>query len=258
LFVLNDQGPFPVSNSIFAVLRMFRTFVCLLLIAGPAWADDPVPIPAKAVLIVSKGISGDGTQKSPFVFRQGVKGRIELKTAAVKVAWNLDDCPAGDDPTEINSGEKGILFATLEPGTYHAIAACQDGESLTVVHAWFAIQGAGPPPPPEADLSRRLRAALVGADAKTDALKLSKACAGVADAFEATPPVTQGELVAAWKAAITAVQWPPGKYPDMPDVIRLAMPPAEDKSPVTTEQRTAVVNNLRTLAATATLIAGGK
>lgn len=225
-------------------------------------ADEPPPVPIgplKAALSVSKGVPGDGTHKSPFVFRQGVKGRIEMKSdAAGNVVWNLDDCPAGDDPTEITTGGRGILFATVEPGVYHAMAACQDGTSILIIHAWFEIKGSGPAPPPEADLSKRLRAALTGPDAKADALKLAKICQGVADSFSAATPGTAGEVVAAWKAAYQAVSWPGGKYPDIPEVIRVAIPPVDEKTKLTADQLAAIISNLRTLAATADLIAGGK
>lgn len=218
------------------------TFVLLPLFAALK-ADDPTPAPP--AITASKEVTGTGKRSDPFVFDASTKCILKLATAAADpVKWDVEDAPASSEVIG-----NAVIFALSEPGDYVVIAhgpACY-------AKAWFTIKGPNGPPGPSNQLAVKLKAVLVGADAKADAAKLAGMCAATADAIEAGKFKTMGDLVAAWKAVQAANQWPAGKYPGLPDVIRLAMPPADETATIDP----AIGPNLRTIEKTARGMANG-
>ena len=137
--------------------------------------------------------------------------------------------------------------------------------------------GAGPRPPPdpvdpepekpiepepekpiESALAKQLRSALVGTSAKIDAAKLQGMTSALADALEAGQFATHGKMLEAWKASQASTQWPEGRYPAMPDIMREVIPTVEVTVPIDAAAKTLILANLRDLEATSKLISEGK
>lgn len=235
-------------------------FLCLGM-CGMVLADDPIkPVPTAGQINAPASVTGKGTRDAPYVFSLGSKGDLRLATATEKVKWILDDAPA---ETEILQDGKRLWFPTDVPGQYLAFAAWGTPDAPEGARVWFEIKGPnGPPgpPPPVNTIAAKLKTILVGPDAKADANKLAGLSGAVAAALEAGQFKTMGELNVAWKAGQAASQWPPGKYPGMPELTRLAVPVADETNgpvPIDAEKRTAFVSNLRVIEKTARAIADG-
>jgi hypothetical protein len=212
-----------------------------------AFADDPQPTPAPVpavmpAVIAGKDVTGTGKRADPFVFDQSTKCVLRLIGTAADVRWTMDDAPP-----DIEVIGNAMVFSLASPGEYVVFASWDDG----AVVAWLKIKG--PNGPPVDDLASKLKAALTGPDAKQDAAKLSGMCAAMADAIQAGKLKTMADWDVAWKLAQQTNMWPAGKYPAMPDIIRLAIPPAEETLPIPP----ATVPNLRVIEKTARAISNG-
>lgn len=237
---------------------LFAAFLCLC-IGGVVYPDEPLKPLAATQINAPASVQGNGTRDVPYVFSLGSKGDLRLAAATEKVTWELKDAPAD---TEILPDGKRLWFPTDTPGLYVAAAAWQDGDKPGVSLCWFEIKGPnGPPQPvPANQLAAKLKAILVGPDAKADAGKLAGLCGAIADALDAGQFKTMGELGAAWKSGQAASQWPPGKYSGMPDLIRTAVPIADETNgpvPIDATNRPSFVANLRLIEKTARAIANG-
>lgn len=246
---------------------MFRSvcvFAVCLLVSRLAVADgpppkvvDPPPVLASPVITVPSGVLGDGKRESPYTFDAATICVLMFPNPALpKFEWDVDDAVPGILKMP---GNGAVAFNLEHPGEYFVQCTWEGGKSK----AWILVKGSGPSPPPgpedtKTTLTRRLKAAVTGADAKVDAAKLASLCRGVADAFESAPAKTQGDVVSTWKVAVKATEWPGGKYPDMPGIIRIAMPPGDEKATVSAAEQSAIIVNLRVLAAAANQIAGVK
>lgn len=126
--------------------------------------------------------------------------------------------------------------------------------------------GAGPRPPPEpvdpnpqeSALAKQLRSAIVGSSAKSDAAKLQGMTGALADALQQGKFPTHGKMLEAWKATQSSNQWPEGRYPAMPDIMREAIPTLPVETPIDDAKKTFILSNLRDLEFTAKLISEGK
>lgn len=217
-----------------------------------AVADDP---PASKITAPASA-TGTGERSSPFVFSVGSKGDLRLIIAAEKVAWKLADSPVD---TEILPDGKRIWFATDQPGLYVAFASWVEADIPNGAVVWFQVQGSGPAPPdnPAKSLATKVKAALVGPDAKADAAKLAGHTSAIGEALSAGKFSTYGQLNAAWKTGLAAVKWPPGKYPAMPEIIRLAIPTADDSTPLDANNTPAIISNLKLIEKAAEAINNG-
>lgn len=229
--------------------------ITLALLPAMLYADDP-PAPPPVTLAsfaVPKEVTGSGTRADPFVFDASTKCVLRLTTSSPKVEFDLTDAPGN-----IEVIDRALIFALAEPGLFLAVA---HGDGC-YAKAWFQINsGTDPPnpkPPTPASLATQLRAALNGPDSKSDAAKLQGMTGALADALEAGKFANYGQMFAAWKASQAATEWPGGKYPKLPDVIRSAIPTATDDVVLDATNKPAILANLRTLEKTAEAIAHGK
>ena len=221
----------------------------LLLLGSPAFADDLTPVDDLSVIVAPKECSGTGKRADPFVFTSGTKCVLRLTGKSATVVFDLEDAPP-----DAEAIDRVLIFSLAEPGDYLVIATFDGG----FAKAWFTIKGAnGPPPPPQNVLAAKLKAALVGADAKTDAVKFAEAMRGVADSIEKTPPKVHKTLMAIWNTTLDAVEWPAKKYPLLPEVGRLAIPTADETTAIDAAQLSQIIMNLRLLQKTAEGIANG-
>lgn len=228
--------------TIIAWLVAVITFALLPLFVAVR-ADDPTPAPP--VITASKEVLGTGKRADPFVFDASTKCILKLNAGTNQpVSWDIEDAPASAEVIGT-----AVIFALSEPGDYVIVAHGAE----CYAKAWFTIKGPNGPPGPSNQLAAKLKAVLIGVDAKVDAARLAGMAAAVADALEAGKFKTMGELGAAWKAVQTANQWPGGKYPGLPDAIRLAMPPADESAAIDPS----IGPNLRTIEKTARGIANG-
>jgi hypothetical protein len=170
-------------------------------LGGAGFAQDPAP---STVGIKANGkIQGDGTRKAPFVFPMGSLGKLAVGGDIAK--WNVDDCPMESEVLGT-----ALLFATDVPGEYHTFV---EGTSA---HAWFVIKSGNSPPTPETELeliARRVKTAMTGNPG--DAAKFAGMCNALAIALDADQVPTLESMSAKMDAALKAVGWPQGKYPDM-------------------------------------------
>lgn len=228
---------------------MIRSLLILLLLGTSAFADDPTPVDDLNVIVAPKECLGTGKRNDPFVFDSSTRCVLKLTGKSAPVVWDLEDAPKDIEPLD-----RALVFSLAEPGNYLVIAQFEGG----FAKAWFEIKGPNGPPSPVNELAARLRAALVGSDAKTDAVKFAEAMRGVADLIEKNPPKVHKSLMAIWTTTLEAVEWPAKKYPLLPDVGRLAIPTADETTAIETAQLAVIVANLRTLQKTAEGIANGK
>jgi hypothetical protein len=240
-------------------MRVAIALMCLAFIA-PVTGDDPKPvgpIVTPPAITVPDGVQGDGKRGAAYVFNEGTICVLMFPTPTLpEFEWDITDGPPG---ALLMPGNGAVAFNLQKPGEYLVECTWTGGKSK----AWLIVMGLGPKPPPgpedtRAQLTRRIKTTFASASAKEDAAKFNKICKAVADAFEMSPPATQGALVAAWKAAVAAAQWPGGKYPDLPDITRLAMPPADEKLAVSSADLATVIANLRTLADATKPLPGAK
>lgn len=195
---------------------MFRTCLLFLLLASPALGQDPEPTPAPippvaAAIVAPKGVEGDGTEESPFVFNVGDKGDLRLVGVTGKVKWTLKNAPAD---TEVLADMR-LWFPTKITKRYVVSAAWMNGAEPDGGLVWFEIKGSGPSPPPvvEDSITSRVKAALAGQ--KADADKFASACIEVAKPLEVGTITRLAVMESSLKAALDAVGWVPGKYPDL-------------------------------------------
>ncbi len=223
--------------------NVWRVFaVCVAVGCGGLQASEPSgPTSGKPVVIApDDGISGDGSADRPYVFPTGAKGK--LKASGPVTAWKVDCCPPN---TDVIKSEHVIYFATDRPAKYVVMAIAGEKE---IVAAWFVIHSGPAPPLAEVDtLAVDLKAALVGPDASTDAKKLLAMSEGVRQDLAAGKYKTLGDVVAAWKRVQSAVNWPGGKYPTMPDLIRRVIPAGDPATELTEVTRSKMVAGLRTI-----------
>lgn len=231
---------------------MFRYLVLLLpLLASPLLAQDPAPMPSqdRPVIIAPREAAGTGKRNDPFVFDASLKCILKLTGKSAAVQWDCEDAPA-----DAEAIDHVLIFSLAAPGDYLVLAKFDGGYAK----AWFTIKGPNGPPLPTNVLAARLRAALAGAEAAKDSVQFSEIMRGVADAVEATPPATHKPLKALWDATLKSNSWPAGKYPLLPDVGRMAIPTADETTPIDAVQLAAILANLRTLQKTAEAIGNGK
>lgn len=229
---------------------MFRSLTILLLGAGSALASDPAPTPADpSVITASKEVSGTGKRQDPFVFDSSTKCVLRLTGPVAGIQFDLEDAPTN---TEVI--DRALIFSLAEPGLFQIIAHGPNCYSKV----WFEIKGSNGPPSPVNALATQLRAALAGDNARSDAARLHGMTGALADALEAGQFTNYGQMHAAWKATQAANKWPAGLYPKLPDVIRLAIPTAEETVALDASNTPAILANLRILEATAKSISEGK
>jgi len=231
--------------------------LCLLCVplAGPLLAEDPAPMPMQDLSVIvapDSEVTGTGTRQDPLHFTGNTLGVLELTGTSKGVRWKLRDAP----PKTIVR-DRLAIFPQGISGEY-VLAADWDGGSSEL--CWIRItaqDGPRPPPSPVNAIVAKLKAALIGPDAKADAAKLAGLCGGFADAVESGRFATYKELFAAWKDSQAAAKWPTGKYPAIPDVIRLAIPTADETTPVNSTNSPSIISNLRLIEKTAGAIANG-
>lgn len=236
-------------------MKYLVVYLCLI---SSLWADDPpkppAPMPEVLAIVVPQGVTGDGKRESPYSFDNSTICVLMFpKPSLDKFSWDLEDSTPN---TLVMPGNGAVAFNLQKPGEYLIQCSWVDGKSK----AWFVIKGSGPAPPtPVNNLEKRLRTALVGVDAKSDAVKFSAICKGFADFLDSqTGTLNYVQMKASWDAARMGAAWPAGKYPDMPNLIRDVIPTATESVVVTSELKASITSNLRLLQATADKIAGGK
>lgn len=228
---------------------MIRYLAILLLLVSPVLAADPTPADDLSVIVASAGVSGTGKRNDPFVFDASTKCALRLTGKSAAVKWDLEDCP-----NDTEAIDRVLIFSLGQPGTYVVWAQC---DNMTA-KAWFEVRSGAGPPPVVNTLASKLRSALSGPDAAKDAVQFAAIMRGVADQAEISKPATYKPLKAMWDATLKGAGWPAGKYPLLPDVGRLAIPTAEENTPIDPAQLAAIVANLRVLQKTAEAIANGK
>lgn len=230
-------------------LVVIRYLAILLLLSGPVLAAEPDPTDDRSVIVASAGVSGTGKRNDPYLFTSDTKCALRLTGKSDAVKWDLDDFPS-----DAEAFDRIVIFSLAQPGTYLALVQFEGGYAK----AWFEIRSGAGPPPVVNTLASKLRAALTGPDAAKDAVQFAAIMRGVADQAEISKPATHKPLKAMWDATLKGAGWPAGKYPLLPDVGRLAIPTAEETTPIDATQLAAIVANLRVLQKTAEAIANGK
>lgn len=205
------------------MLRIDCVVCCLVCVASSAAMAEETSNPTSLTIVAGSRVEGDGTRKTPFVFRVGALGKLTTGEAA---EWIIDDCPAD---TEALETRKGILFPTEIGGVYHVICVGQ----AKAAHAWFEIRsGAGPPvPEPKANISLQVTKAFVGPDAKADAAKWKTMWTAVLDSLSQCQDTA--DVYNASEAASKAVQFPVGKYPGLAPILISTLPKQGTNDPLT-------------------------
>lgn len=165
-------------------------------------------------IVVPKGVNGEGKRKDPFVFDATTKCFLTLPTSADtglnKLEWDLEDGP----PDAETMGDMGkiVVFSLTTPGLYQVSARWDGGWAK----AWLEIKTSGPPPPPspQSDIDKRIKAAFIGSTAVPDAVAFGKVATGMANALDAGDIKTTETFAAAWEAALKKVGWK-AAYPDV-------------------------------------------
>lgn len=188
---------------------MFKHIFLTLLIISPAMAQDPmppVPLPVAQASLEAPGVSGTGKRNDPYLFTTSTKCALRLTGTAADAVWDTSDAP-----NDFEVFGQVAIFSLSEPGTYvvyvrgdHWHAKC-----------WFTIRSAVDPPPVEDSIIRRVKGAMVGGNAKADAIKFGAVCGELAKALEAGSVTRLAGMASSLKAGLDAVGWVPGKYPGM-------------------------------------------
>lgn len=229
----------------------FTTIIMILKFAVLASSLLGEDRPTPPLIAASSDVKGTGKRSDPFVFDQSTKCVLKITGAMDMVEWDLEDAPAS---TEVI--DRIVIFSLSDPGDYLIIA---HGPSM-YAKCWFRVKGPNGPPAPVSPISTiptKLKASLVGPDVKTDANKLAGLVSATADALQAGQYQSMKELNAAWKAGQAATQWPANKYVGMPDIIRLAIPPVDEKTVISPAMRVEFVAALRVIEKTAKEVANG-
>lgn len=246
---------------------MLKYLVCFFVLSIPLFAQDPPkpvdpvtpPVPViQPMITVPQGVVGDGKRgETAYTFDSTTICVLMFPNPALdKFTWDIEDSAPG---SLVMPGGGAVAFNLEKPGEYLLQCSWEGGKSK----AWFVVKSGNSPPPvdnAQTALVKRLKTALVGIDAKSDAAKFSALCKGFAD-FIGTQPATlkYGPMLDAWIAARNGVEWPAGKYPDMPGIIRDTIPTVTDTIPpsvlVTPESKTMIISNLRALQEAADKIA---
>lgn len=232
------------------MLKHLILFICL---CSPAFGQDPVPtpvpvkVPVFPVIPVADRIPVTPAPVDPDALPVLLPGRLFIVQSDVKfklfasddslvmirkvhgprdiTAVFADSTTGDDEDREFSSKFLAIVKAAKgASGTlkliYDPTGAEEESDATTIM-----LQiGAGPRPPPKPDdpplpvedpITRRVKAALLGPDAKADASKFSAVCSELAKALDANQIARLADLETKMKAGLDAVGWVPGKYPDM-------------------------------------------
>ncbi len=188
---------------------MIKHVILSLLLISPAAAQNPmppVPLPVVQASLEAPGVSGTGKRNDPYLFTTSTKCALRLTGPAPAAVWDTSDAP-----TDFEVLGQVAIFSLSEPGTYVVYVRGESWHSK----CWFTIQSGTDPPPPEDNISQRVKAALVGSDAKTDAAKFGAVCTELAKALDAGSISRLAGMASSLKAGLDAVGWVPGKYPGM-------------------------------------------
>ncbi len=188
---------------------MIKHVILSLLLISPAVAQDPmppVPLPVVQASLEAPGVSGTGKRNDPYLFTTSTKCALRLTGTAPAAVWDTSDAP-----TDFEVLGQVAIFSLSEPGTYLVYVRGENWHAK----CWFTIQSGTDPPPPEDSISKRVKTALTGADAKADAAKFGAVCTELAKALEAGRINRLAGMATSLKAGLDAVGWVQGKYPGM-------------------------------------------
>ena len=166
----------------------------------------PVPLPVIQASLEAPGVPGTGKRNDPYLFTTSTKCALRLSGSVSDAVWDTSDAP-----TDFEVLGQVAIFSLSEPGTYVVYVRGDTWHSK----CWFTIQSRSDPPPPDDGITRRVKAALTGADARTDAARFGAVCTELAKALEAGSITRLSQMGSSLKAALDAVGWVPGKYPAM-------------------------------------------
>lgn len=188
---------------------MFKSISLYFLLLSPALAQvpmPPVPLPVVKASLEAPDVPGSGKRNDPYLFTPSTKCAIRLTGAAENAVWDLSDAP-----TDCEVLGQVAIFSLSEPGTYLLYVRGDGWHSK----CWFTIHSATDPPHVEDSITKRVKTALTGADAKADAARFGAVCGELARALESGKITRLAAMASSLKAGLDAVGWVPGKYPGM-------------------------------------------
>lgn len=219
--------------------------LCFLLLSSRVLAQAPMPPDPQPVVqasLAAPDVAGTGKRNDPYLFTTSSKCAIRLTGAAVQNAvWDTSDAP-----TDFEVLGQVAIFSLSEPGTYVVYVRGENWHTK----AWFTIQAGQTPPPVDdiSNISKRVKSALAGPDAKTDAAKFGAVCSELAKALDAGTITRLSGMETSLKAALDAVGWSQGKYPALSKLAGELFGEKVPDKPLDTELKSKFAKQLRQIA----------